>query len=109
MNYSLHILPRAENDFLQMFAFIEERSPAGAEAWRHAFEAGLKRLRENPFIHGLAPEDVHFDFELRQLLFKTTHGRTYRVVYRVDDNVVTIYRVRGPGQAPLKPDEMPPG
>jgi len=106
VKYSLHILPRAEEDFLHMFSFIETRSPDGAKRWKQAFEAGLQRLENNPFIYGLAPEDVYFDFDLRQLLFKTKRGRMYRAVYRVDNDVVTIYRVRGPGQAPLVPDEI---
>jgi len=106
VNYLLHILPRAENDFLQIFSFIEERSREGSLSWRQAFEDGLSRLQENPFIYGLAPEDSYFDFELRQLLFKTKYGRIYRAVYRIDDNVVTVYRIRGPGQAPLDADEL---
>ena len=80
MSYSLHILPRAESDFLHMLSFIEGHSPEGAERWRQAFEDGLQRLQDNPLIYGLAPEDTHFDFELRQLLFKTKRGCTYRAV-----------------------------
>jgi len=106
LSYSLHILPRAENDFLRIYSFIEKRSPDGACRWRKAFGEGLHRLQKNPLIYGLAPEDRHFDFELRQLLFKTKYGRTYRAVYRIDTNLVTIYRVRGPGQAPLSQDEI---
>jgi len=106
VNYALKILPRAEGDFLEMFSYIQERSPDGAVRWRHAFEAGIARLKENPFIYGLAPEDEHFNFELRQLLFKTRYGRTYRAIYRVDENKIIILRICGPGQAPLNSDEM---
>lgn len=106
MFYSLHILPRAEDDFECFFRYIGERSLEGAWRWRQAFEVGVERLKENPFIYGIAPENEHFDFELRQLLFKTRYGRTYRAIYRVDDNQVSILRICGPGQAPLRPNEF---
>jgi len=109
VNYLINILPRAESDFQQMYSYIQERSSEGAIRWRQAFDAGVDRLTHNPFIYDLAPEDKHFDFEMRQLLFKTRHGRTYRAVYRIDENVVVVLRICGPGQAPLSPDEMPLG
>jgi len=107
VSYSLHILPRAETDFVRIFYYIAERSPDGAERWREAFTARTKRIQQNPNSCGLAQEDSHFDFELRQLLFKTRYGHTYRAVYRVEDNDVYILRICGAGQAPLSPDEIP--
>ncbi len=109
MSYSVRLLSRAKADLLRIFFYIEERSPEGALRWEEALEAGLDRLRGNPSIYGLAPEDSHFDFELRQLLFKTKQGRTYRAVYRIDRNQVIVFRICGPGQAPLSPDELPLG
>ena len=79
MSYSVRLLPRAKTDLHRIFFYIEERSPEGALRWEKALEAGLDRLGGNPLIYGLAPEDSHFDFELRQLLFKTKHGRTPRM------------------------------
>ena len=85
MNYSVKILPRAEIDLAEMYAYIALRSPDGAEQWLEAFEAVIERLEANPFLYVLAKEDCHFDFELRQIVFKTRHGRAYRAVYRVDE------------------------
>jgi len=101
------MLPRAQDDFETMFSYIWKRSPEGANNWRQAFELATKRLKTNPQSCGLAPEDKQFDFELRQLLFKTRYGRTYRAVFRVDEPRVSILRLCGPGQAPLRPDEIP--
>lgn len=107
MNYTVRVLPRAKQDLRRIFFYIEERSPEGAIRWEEALESGLDRLSNNPLIYGLAPEDKHFVFELRQLLFKTRRGRNYRAVYRIDENEVTVLRICGPGQAPLSPDEIP--
>ena len=90
-----------------MYDYIATRSPEGAERWLTAFEEAIRRLKVNPFQYALAIEDKHFNFELRQFVFKTPHGRAYRTVYRVDENTVSILRVCGPGQAPLAPDELP--
>lgn len=65
------------------------------------------RLRQNPFLFGLAPENDAFDFELRQVIFGTTSGRRYRAVRRIEGEHVIIYRLRGPGQIPLKADDLP--
>ena len=80
MTYSVQLLARAKADYRHIFSYLETRSPQGAMNWEEALEAGLARLRYNPMIYGLAFEDSHFDFELRQLLFKTRYGRTYRAV-----------------------------
>jgi len=107
VNYSVKILPRAESDLAEMYAYIALRSPDGAEQWLEAFEAVIERLEVNPFLYVLAKEDCHFDFELRQFVFKTRHGRAYRAVYRVDEKEVCILRICGPGQAPFTAAQLP--
>ena len=106
MTYSVQLLARAKADYRHIFSYLETRSPQGAMNWEEALEAGLARLRYNPMIYGLAFEDSHFDFELRQLLFKTRYGRTYRAVYRVVGTEVIVFRICGPGQASLGSDEI---
>lgn len=106
MNYTVRILPLAKNDWLSIFNYIAERSPQGARSWEAAYEQALTRLEQNPLICGFAPENHHFDFDLRQILFHTRRGKRYRMVFRVDQNVVTIYRIRGPGQAPLASGDL---
>lgn len=107
MSYSVRILPAAKADRRRIFHYIEERSPRGAENWELAYEAALTRLEENPCSCGLAPETDHFDFDLRQTLFRTRSGLAYRLLFRVDGDRITIYRVRGPGQPPLSSDDTP--
>ena len=107
MSLPLRILPRAKTDFYGIFTYIEERSPKGAARWREALEKEILRLCENPEQFGYAPENKLAPYELRQLFFRTRHGLTYRVVFTVLDDEVFVLRLRGPGQPPLKPEEMP--
>jgi plasmid stabilization system protein ParE len=57
VTYAVAILPRAEHDFREISSYIKERSPAGALAWRNAFEAGVTRVQANPLACGFAPEN----------------------------------------------------
>lgn len=107
MSVPIRMLPRAKSDFRGIYAYIEERSPEGAIRWRAAFEEGLRRVSNNPQGLGFAPENEQTHYELRQLLFKTPHGLTYRAVDTMLDEEVIILRIRGPGQPPLEADEMP--
>lgn len=101
MSYNVRILPIAKAERREIFNYIAERSPQGTESWEAAYEEALTRLEANPHICPPALEQEKFDCDLRQLLFKTRHGHRYRLIFRVDENVVTIYRLRGPGQPPL--------
>jgi len=106
MSFSVRLLPLAKEDLHRIFHFIKERSTSGALHWEQALESGLQRLSEQPLSYGFAPENCHFDFELRQLLFKTRYGNSYRLVYRIDGTEVFVFRICGPGQAPLSPHEV---
>ncbi len=107
MSSPVRILPRAQHDFTCIFAYIEARSPQGAEHWKQAFKDGISRVQDNPGQFGVAPENESTEFELRQLPFRTAKGHRYRAVFTVLDGDVLILRIRGPGQPSLRPDEMP--
>lgn len=105
----LRILPRAERDVQHIFDYIQQRSEAGARHWWDAFQFAAGKLVENPERFGYAPENSLTQLPLRQFLFKTRRGRTYRGIFTVVEDEVRILRVRGPGQAPLENDELPVG
>ncbi|MGH7200482.1 MAG: hypothetical protein ACREJB_07745, partial [Planctomycetaceae bacterium] len=69
-------------------------------------EEAARRLLTDPLGYGRAREDEFVDWELRQFLFKTPRGRTYRGVFTVVDDEVRILRVRGPSQRDLEPEEL---
>ncbi len=107
MRFSLRILPRAENDAQHIFDYIANRSPEGALRWWDALQQAAWKITENPQGYGYAPENSLSHFDLRQFLFKTRRGRTYRGVFAIVNDQIRILRIRGPGQAPLDEDEMP--
>ncbi len=106
MSFHVRIVRRAERDAQQIFDWLAARSADGALRWWDAFELAVAKLGENPSGYGLAPENDLAETELRQFLFKTRRGRTYRGVFSVSGDEVKILRVRGPGQPPLEPDEL---
>jgi hypothetical protein len=95
MTYEPLLLPRAQAD-------VEK----GAIAWRERWEQVLDQLRTGPLECGLAPESARYEAEVRQLLFKTRRGRTYRALFTVVGRGVYILHVRGPGQNLLRPGQL---
>jgi len=72
----------------------------------NALEQVFERMAENPDSFGLAPEGELLVEDIRQCLFKTPKGRSYRVLYLIESDKVVVLRVRGPGQPPLSADEL---
>jgi plasmid stabilization system protein ParE len=106
MTYTVIIVPSAEYDFQRQYDYIKQRSKRGADAWANAFHRALKKLRKRPTTYALAPESENGDREIRQLLFKTRQGLTYRALSVVREDVVHIIHIRGAGQDIMRPDEI---
>ena len=107
MTYVVTVTGPAEDDIRATVAYIATRSPAGAKAWREAFDGCLERLRTLPEAAGLAPEHTLFTEPIRQAIFKTRSGRPYRALFVIRGQVVHVLRVRCPGQDLLGLAEMP--
>jgi plasmid stabilization system protein ParE len=106
MTFRATILPLAEHDAQQIFDWIGEQSRDGANRWWTAMVQAIFKLAENPLSYGFAPENGLANHELRQFLFKTRHGRTYRGLFTLVGDEIRVLRIRGPGQPPLKPDDF---
>lgn len=106
MNYKLVVSDEAEHKANRIYQWLAERSPEGANRWYAAFRAVLHDIERNPRGFGLAPEDELVPEELRQALFKTRKGRTYRAVFMLFGEEVSVVHVRGPGQPLLEADEF---
>ncbi len=106
MSFTVHELPRAKADKRCMFRWLVERSPKGAAAWLNAYDALLRRLEEHAESFEEAQENQDCDFDVRQGFFKTRRGRVYRALLFIEGEHVYVLRVRGPGQAPVEPDDM---
>ena len=108
MKFRVKVLPKAEDDIRNIANYIHEQSSKSAEAWLNAYRQARMRLADNATIYGNAIENEHFDIDVRQALFKTKYGRVYRLLFTIIGEEVRILRVRGPGQAPVKPNELGP-
>ena len=108
MTLRLKILRRAEEDAQCIYDHIKSGSPQGAADWWAAFEDATARALDERVELGAAAESPLVGYKLQQVLFKTRRGRTYRFVFTIVDDELRILRVRGSGQPPLKPDELPP-
>jgi len=109
MTYRLRILPRAEADIEHIFQWLQQRSRQGAAHWYTVFHEAAARLVTNPLGYELARENEFVAHEIRQILFKTPRGRTYRGLFTVTGDEVRLLRVRGPGQRDLQSDEIDEG
>jgi plasmid stabilization system protein ParE len=107
MNRPVRILNRARADVDEQFNWLVGRSLQGAISWYLAFGRAVDIMGASPESYPLAPESERLQCELRQALFKTRRGRNYRIIFQVNEDAVTILRVRGPAQAPMKRREMP--
>jgi plasmid stabilization system protein ParE len=106
MKYNVVALRRADADIRHITDWIAARSLPGAEAWLEAYEQLFPRLAEQADSFAAALEDPDCNVRLKQALFRTRHGRTYRAVFTIVGDEVRILRIRGPGQPPLRDDEL---
>jgi len=105
--FKVFVLRRATLDINSILFWISERSHAGAFKWMQSLSNAIIKLENSPEIFPFADEAVLLGIEIRNLLFKTKSGRSYRLIYMIEDSgVVKVLRVRGPGQAPLDGDEI---
>lgn len=106
MTYRVQPTAQAEADIERIFAWLSQRSPEGAARWYESFWNAAERLKTMPHSCGLAPESDDFNDEVRHMLFGTRKGRTYRALFVVRGDLVQILCVRGPGEQPVKPDDI---
>jgi plasmid stabilization system protein ParE len=104
--YRVVVTAKANRDARANYEWLADRSVSGAEAWLAALTCALNALKDNPERHGLAPEGDEFDRPIRQFLFKTRRGRTYRGLFTIEGTDVRVIHVRGPGQQLLGDDEL---
>src|SRR5437879_1012162 len=106
MTFRVQTLRSAERDFRQIIAHIAARSTSGAVSWAKAFQNAVERLESEADRLPFAVENVHVDFEVREILFKTRRGLVYRALYTIRGDEVFILHVRGPGQDLLTAEQL---
>jgi len=108
MSRSLRIFARARTDVGRIFDWLARRSPQGAVNWYNALHHAVGRIVEIPDGYAVASEALpRWNRRIHQALFKTTHGKRYRIVFELTETEIRILRVRGPGQPPLRRRDLP--
>lgn len=106
MSRRVRILGRAWNDLDQITAYIAARSPLGATNLIDRFEEAMAALAKDPLRLPLAPEAEDIGEAIRQILFRTRAGKTYRALFLIMDDEVRVLRIRGAGQPPVTADDL---
>ncbi len=106
MNFRVRALAKAEVDIRSITTWIAQQSPQGAAAWLSAYDSVCMRLASDAQSCSPAEENDHFDIHVQQAFFKTPRGRIYRALFTIVEDEVRILRIRGSGQAPVRPDEV---
>jgi plasmid stabilization system protein ParE len=106
MKYNVVALRRADDDVRHIARWLFKSSPSGALAWLQAYERLIELVSANAEMYPAAIEDSESSISLKEALFRTRRGRTYRAIFTIVGDEVRILRVRGPGQPPLKDDEL---
>lgn len=101
MKYHVVVQPQAQDDVRSIYLWLAERAPEGASRWFEQWLAAVTQLADSPGRFGLALESGLVTAEIRQVNFRTRHGRLYRAIFSIDGSVVNVLHVRGPGQSPL--------
>ena len=76
MAFTVRTLPRAEFDAQQIYDWIRERSPEGAQRWWEAFLKACDGLQLAPNRYSLSPEARGCNRDIRQYLFRTRAADT---------------------------------
>lgn len=88
--HKLVYLPAAEADILSIVKFhADQAGPVSARKVYETIREGISRLRTFPFIGQLHPDQALAVSGYRKLVL----NKTYIAIYKVIDDVVTIYRV----------------
>jgi plasmid stabilization system protein ParE len=106
MKFRIKIIWRAERDIDQILSWLGERSTQGAKSWKIALRNALATLADTAESFGHAPENEDQELDVRQMMFRTSKGRNYRLLYTIDDDTVYVMHVRSPGQDLVPPDEL---
>jgi plasmid stabilization system protein ParE len=106
MTYQVSLHPQAEQDLDFILAWLTQRTTEGARIWYRRWKDVLRQLETAAAECSLAPESEGRKFAIRHLIFKTRHGREYRALFVIQDQMVVVFHVRGPGQDLLSAEEI---
>ena len=78
---------------------LQEAGAAGLH-WFHGLREAVASLAHSPTRCALAPENIVFPFEVRQLLYGHK-PHVYRVLFTIEGDVVTVLHIRHGRRQPV--------
>lgn len=103
MTYKVVVTARARADAVEAFRWLAERSPEAADRWYLGLEEAIADLTAMPERHPVAQDESdRLGFTLRQMLYGRRRG-VYRLLFSVEEDVVTLHYVRHAAQGPIGP------
>ncbi len=99
------VTPEAKADLRDIYRYIRDRAPRAATQWSVSTRANIKTLSHLPERCPLAPESIHFDVPIRQMLIGSGNRGTYRVLFVIVDKSVRVIHVRHGSTLPLGAEE----
>jgi plasmid stabilization system protein ParE len=94
MGFRVSLTVAAKQDSRKILAWL--RSQQAGEAglrWFRGMQKAIESLNEMPARCALAPENKDFPFEVRQLLYGSTHHR-YRILFTINGDRITVLHIR---------------
>ena len=97
---------RAKRDIHEIQTWIKSRSTKGAATWLSAIEKSIQHLSVFAASSATAPEADDPGIDLKQRMFKTRRGNSYRLLFIIRAETVHILVVRGMGQDLLHDEDI---
>jgi toxin ParE1/3/4 len=85
--------PQARNDLQDIFHYLNERSPSGAENVMRAIYASIEFLAENP----MASQETG----LSEIRVKIVRRYSFKIFYRLDRDTIDLVHIRHTARAPF--------
>jgi plasmid stabilization system protein ParE len=105
MAYHVVFRPRAQADIAAAVASLARSDPRAAARWRTGLFQTVQKLEHSLALYALADEAPDLGLELRELPYGR-RGGTYRILFRIVGQTVSVYRVRHAAQDRLKPGDV---
>jgi plasmid stabilization system protein ParE len=103
MAFNVRITREAELDMTETFNWRSENiSVEAAAQWYNGVMDKIHSLEEMPRRCGLAPENEHFEDEIRQLLYGK-RGSQYRILFSISGETVWVLHVLHSSHDTLRP------
>lgn len=104
--FRVRLGPKAMEDIDATIAWLAARSLSGARAWVEALDTAKAAVVLAPHSFLRPQEAFRLNRDLRAALFKTRHGKTYRIIFVIDGTEIIVLRVRGTGQPDLESGDL---